>query len=382
MTVRKIFGRIHLWLGLATGLVIFIVALTGAIYCFAPELQNATQRYRFVAPASTSLLPPSQIKAIAAKQINNNKIERIFYGEKNKAVYVLISGNNGFGYAVFINPYTGEVLKVKNLQKDFFTVVLKLHRTLLIPYGEEIIKWSTIIFLIMLLSGIVLWWPKNKAASKQRFSIKRGTSTKRLNYDLHQVLGFYASWIALFSALTGLMFSFDWFANKVYDATGAHHSIVQKKAPLSDTTAIWKSSYSLPIDLAWSKLQPDLKEKYVAVEFILPKDKQAALLVRAKPENGTLYKMDFHYFDQYTGKEIPGAYVWGKYSDAHTIADNIRRMNYDIHTGAILAWPGRIALFFAALIVASLPITGFFIWLRRNKKQKESKMKSIIKEVL
>lgn len=367
MTLRKIFGKIHLWLGLATGLVIFIIALTGAIYCFAPELQNATQRYRFVTPSNKSYLLPSQIKTIAEQQINSKEVQRIYYGEKDKAVYVLFSGKNGFSYAVFINQYTGEVLKVKNLQKDFFTVVLKLHRTLLIPYGDIIIKWSTLIFLIMLISGIILWWPKNKTASKQRFTIKTGTSFKRLNYDLHCVLGFYASWIALFSALTGLIFSFGWFANKVYDLTGARHSIVQKKAPVSDTTTITKGTFSLPLDLVWNKMQPDLKEKYVAVEFILPKDKQASMLIRAKPENGTLYKMDFYYFDQYTGKEMPGSYVWGKYTEAYTTADKIKRMNYDIHTGAIFNWPGRIAVFFAALIVASLPITGFYIWWKKNK---------------
>lgn len=369
MTLRKISGKIHLWLGLATGLVIFIIALTGAIYCFAPELQNATQPYRFVTPANKPFLPPSQIKTIAEQQINRKEVQRIYYGEKDKAVYALFSGKKGFTHAVFINPYDGKVLKVKDLHKDFFTIVLKLHRTLLIPYGDIIIKWSTLIFLIMLISGIILWWPKNKPVSKQQFSIKKGTSLKRLNYGLHNVLGFYASWIALFSALTGLIFSFDWFANKVYDLTGARHSVVQKKAPLSDTIAITKGTFPLPIDLAWNKLQPDLKEKYVAVEFILPKDKQASILVRAKPEKGTLYKMDFHYFDRYTGKEIPGSYVWGKYSDAKTTADKIKRMNYDIHTGAILSWPGRVALFFAALIIASLPVTGFYIWWGRNKKK-------------
>ena len=95
--------------------------------------------------------------------------------------------------------------------------------------------------------------------------------------------------------------------------------------------------------------------------------------MHANPGKETLYKTDFRYFDQYSGKEFQAAYVWGRYKDAHTIADNIKRMNYDLHTGAIFGLPGRIALFFAALVVTSLPITGFFFWWGKKKKAKRSR---------
>jgi len=48
-------------------------------------------------------------------------------------------------------------------------------------------------------------------------------------------------------------------------------------------------------------------------------------------------------------------------------------MNYDIHTGAILGLPGKILAFFASLICASLPVTGFYIWYGRKYKKKEKK---------
>ncbi|MCA6440270.1 MAG: PepSY domain-containing protein, partial [Chitinophagaceae bacterium] len=66
-----------------------------------------------------------------------------------------------------------------------------------------------------------------------------------------------------------------------------------------------------------------------------------------------------------------GAYVWGNYKDAITLADNIKRMNYDIHTGAIFGLPGRLAIFFTALIAASLPITGFYFWWGKKRKIKK-----------
>lgn len=115
-------------------------------------------------------------------------------------------------------------------------------------------------------------------------------------------------------------------------------------------------------DLVWRQVEKDVPSKYATLLFVLPQTKKDAILVRANPEKETLYKTDFRYFDQFTGKEFSAAYVWGKWHDARPTADYIKRMNYDIHTGAILGFPGRIAFVFAALIVASLPITGIYIW--------------------
>ncbi|MGN6401662.1 MAG: PepSY-associated TM helix domain-containing protein, partial [Flavisolibacter sp.] len=228
------------------------------------------------------------------------------------------------------------------------------------------------IFLLMIITGIVLWWPKNRRAAKHGFAIMWRAHPKRLNYDLHKVLGFYAAWIVIFTVITGLIFAFEGFADFTYRLAGSNHSIVQKKPPLSDTT-VQKQNETAPIDLVWKLIEPDLDKKYTSALFVLPASKNAPLLVRANPEVETLFKTDFRYFDQYTGREIPGAYVWGQYKAAHTIADNIKRMNYDIHTGAILGLPGRIALFFAALIAASLPITGFYFWWGKKQKAKKSK---------
>src|SRR5688500_1321609 len=63
----------------------------------------------------------------------------------------------------------------------------------------------------------------------------------------------------------------------------------------------------------------------------------------------------------------------GKSANA-SVADNLMRMNYDIHTGAVLGLTGKIIAFFASLIVASLPITGFYIWWGRKQKDKERKL--------
>ena len=66
-------------------------------------------------------------------------------------------------------------------------------------------------------------------------------------------------------------------------------------------------------------------------------------------------------------QEIEVTHPYGKYKNA-SVADKIMRMNYDIHVGAIGGIPGKIIAFIASLFAASLPVTGFMIWLGRKKK--------------
>ena len=69
MTAKKVIGKLHLWLGLASGLVVFVVALTGCLYAFQAEIQDATQSYRFVQAENRPTLPPSTLRAIADAQL-------------------------------------------------------------------------------------------------------------------------------------------------------------------------------------------------------------------------------------------------------------------------------------------------------------------------
>jgi uncharacterized iron-regulated membrane protein len=71
-------------------------------------------------------------------------------------------------------------------------------------------------------------------------------------------------------------------------------------------------------------------------------------------------------------EELSVDHIYGRVHHA-AAADKLLRMNYDIHVGAILGLPGKILMFFASLICASLPITGFYIWWgRRNKKKRKA----------
>ncbi len=221
MTFKKLILQIHLWLGLATGLVVFIMGLTGAIYCFQPELSRLiTQPYLKVHAQERPFLPVSEYKRIAEAQLPGKKPTRILIKGPETAVIVQFSGKKPkpFSYAVFLDPYTGEVLKTRDMNSEFFRWILNGHMYLWLPQpvGKAVTGASTLIFLVMVISGIVLWWPRNKARKKSSFKVKWSASPKRLNYDLHNVFGFYASWILIFTILTGLYWSYEFTSKATY----------------------------------------------------------------------------------------------------------------------------------------------------------------------
>jgi uncharacterized iron-regulated membrane protein len=377
MTVKKLFGKLHLWFGLASGLVVFIVCITAAIWAFSPEIEEWTQPYRHVAKQEKPFLPVTQLQQIAEKQMPGKKTNRVIFNGNDKSAVADFYGE-GYYYTIFMNPYNGTVLKKKDNRGDFFGVVITGHYTLWLgEVGGQIVKWGTLIFLIMLITGIVLWWPRNKAARKQRFSIKLKASPKRLNYDLHNVLGFYASWILVCAALTGLVWTFDWLRSAEYWLGSGGKTMPEYPEPLS----IKNEKETLVLNGIDSVFAVNLAQYnnpyYAAVGF--PSGDSASYNISIYPKK-RYYDGDDYYFNQYTLQEIPVNF-YGQYKNANG-GERLSRMNYDIHIGNILGLPGRIAMFLAVLIGASLPITGFYIWWGRNKANKKKTKKEDRKSVI
>ncbi|MES2429833.1 MAG: PepSY-associated TM helix domain-containing protein [Bacteroidota bacterium] len=369
MTVKKIIGKIHLWLGLSSGLIIVFLGITGCILAFQREIESL-QSFRHVEAQNKPFLPPSELKKVAINALAKYPPHNVNYGAKDEAATIMYYGDDYF-YTLFLNPYTGEVLKLKDMSKDFFRVIINGHFYLWLPpkIGQTIATSATLIFLIMIISGLILWWPRNKAAKKQRFTIKWNASWKRKNYDLHNVLGFYMTWIALLIALTGLVMGFQWFANSVYWVTSGGKKKIEYYEPLSG-----KNKQSLVAISAEDKVWEITKANYPKAETIevhYVENDSVAIGAGANPDKTTYWKADYRYYDQYTFEEIPVTHMYGRLSNT-TMADKITRMNYDIHVGAVLGLPGKILAFCGSLIAASLPITGFLLWRGRRRAKKKS----------
>lgn len=357
-----------MWLGLSSGLIVLFLGVTGCILAFEQEIRNITQPYQYVEPLQQTFFPPSQLKPVAEKHLDGKKVLGIEYPGKNKAAVASYYDADTYKL-VYINPYTGVVQKVKDMNNDFFRIIVDGHFYLWLPpaIGQPIVASATLIFVIMMITGLILWWPKNKAARKQRFSIKLSARWRRINYDMHNVLGFYMTWITIFIALTGLVWGFQWFANSVYFVTSGGKSLPPHEHPVSDTL----QTRSVIVDAA-DHIYNLMYKKSIAGESIgvyYPSSDTDAIegIVNHRP--GTYYNTDYYHYDQYTLKELPATGVYaGSFKDA-AVADKIARMNYDLHVGALLGLPGKVLAFCGSLICASLPVTGFLVWFGRRKKK-------------
>lgn len=161
--MRKLFAKIHLWISLPLGILFSVICLTGAILVFENE--------------TLQLLNPSADVMSMGKHAPERK-ELVGY--------------------------------------DFFHSTLRIHRWLLDApakkgertVGKEIVGYSTLAMVIVLMSGIVIWWPRNRKVLKNRLSVTCSKGSRRFWYDSHVSIGFYATLLLLIMCLTGLVWSF------------------------------------------------------------------------------------------------------------------------------------------------------------------------------
>lgn len=385
--IKKAIRTIHLWLGFSSGLVVFILGTTGCIYVFEDELKYFFYKDKIYAdvPAGVPKKPVSELLAIAQETAGtSHPIQQIeIPTEANRSWLfrpVIKRETEAFTYfgeyayfrMLYLNPYTGKVIENENTKYEFFNIVLQLHRNLLLnrTAGHYITGVAVLIFIILLITGLVLWWPKNIAALKKGIALiwNKNTKWKRKNYDLHKIFGFYSFFFALLIALTGLTWSFDWFDNSVQWVANGGKSKKTKNI-FSDTTEVASTAFPTD-DILYSLEKQNPQAKLFTIN--IPAIKKATFNISIYYNEQLNYNRAHFQYDQYSGKLLRAI----TFQDKNT-GEKLKSMNYDIHVGRILSLPGKFSAFFISLIIASLPITGCCIWYgRRYKKGKANNLKA------
>lgn len=359
--VKKITSFLHLWLGLFSGIVVVIVAVTGCLYVFEEECRDIFQhKYYYVKAADGAVRKDiSELQSLVKKTHPAETVTGIRFKEEKDAAFIFSTKSRK---AISVNPYTASVIGVRDMENDFFNIVLKLHRTLYLgDVGKQIIKWNVLIFFIMCISGLVLWWPKQKRFFRQAVRINFKTNNrKRFNWDLHSVLGFYALLVLILVSLTGIFWMFDSVKNGVRLVT---NSPAKKKEEKLKSDPSQSNGFNAAAAYAYLIAQnPGAKETFIG----LPADSTAALRVVLRYPYIVVRKQVSMFFDQYNGKPLKEE----SFKNA-TGYEKVARANYSLHTGDIppLVIGSKIIYFLASLVAASLPITGFLIWLGRKRKK-------------
>lgn len=381
-TFRKIVAWLHLWLGLASGIVVFIVCLTGALWVFRYEVYYFTEPWQRVAVQQRPFLPPSALitktKAYLADRGDTAvSLADITYGSAGRSVSLGYRIGKNSQTDLYLDPFTGKVLQDKRKEDgtdNFFMFVRAGHRFLWLPqkYGSPIVGSFCIVFLLITITGLIWWYPLQwtRKSREKSFTIKWSANWKRLNVDLHNVVGFYASIFIFLLTLTGVMFTFQWFNDGVFrSVTGHAPPTKQQEAPFSDTTSAIKRVGNEPLDVIWHQVvrqHPD----YGKIILRVPDEPKEAYQAMVFFGDGTLiYNRAQYYFDQRSLKELPYTNEEDKPYIANSPGEKAYRMYFDIHTGQILGLPTKIIAFLACLVGASLPVTGFLIWWNKRKKK-------------
>ncbi|WP_183567982.1 PepSY-associated TM helix domain-containing protein [Mucilaginibacter sp. SP1R1] len=375
MTFKKIILFCHRWLGFISGLVVFIVSITGCLFCFQDEIQDAIHSYRKVEMQHKPYLDPSVLKAEALKGRAGATASYMYYYGADRPAGVLVNlPKDGMLY-IYLNPYTGKITHTENPARNFFIIVEYIHLYLLLPakVGGLVVGISVIIFMVIMITGLILWWPKRKSDRKRSFNIKWNSRWRRVNYDLHNVLGFYATSIALILAITGLSMVFESVRDGIYATAnlGKAHP-TEKLVAKSDSLLNGKVDNKNVIDQAFASAR---LTSPAAAMFLINDDaaKAGTIGITAYAKSLRYYNSDSYDFDKYTGKlinDLPQA--------KKSAGLKMNEMNYDIHVGQILGLTGKIIAFLTSLICASLPVTGFIIWLGKRKKSKSKKVKEVV----
>ncbi len=119
---KRYAGIVHLWLGLISGIVVFIMAITGCIFVFQDEIKDVVFDWRHIEPQNKSFVAPSIILDNVQKRFKDSEANMVVYQNKIRPATVSVILDN-ISYDIFLNPYTGEITHLQNLDSDFFITV-------------------------------------------------------------------------------------------------------------------------------------------------------------------------------------------------------------------------------------------------------------------
>lgn len=381
--MRKIFRNIHLWLSVPFGILITLICFSGAALVFEKEVMELCHReLYFVKKVEAAPLPMEQLMTkVAATLPDSVSVTGVnISSDPERAYQVTLSKPRRA--SMYVDQYTGEITG-KYERAPFFNFMFRMHRWLLdsmkqdggIFWGKMIVGTSTLMFVFVLISGVVVWWPRTRKALKNSLKIVANKGWRRFWYDLHVAGGMYALVFLLAMALTGLTWSFQWYRTGFYKTFGVEvqPSMGHGNASANATAKGGKrdgkpegregrGAHRYSPYTNWQQVYEQLAEANPDYKQISVSDGSASVAV---PRFGNQRGTDRYKFNPRNG-EITETTL---YKDLDN-SGKIRGWIYSVHVGS---WGGmltRILTFVAALIGASLPLTGYYLWIRKKIKRR------------
>ena len=377
--MKRIFRKIHLWLSVPFGVIITLVCFSGAMLVFEKELTRlfGEDIYK-VEKTDGRPLSVDSVAAVVARTLPEGvRVTGVTVGGDPAEAYK-VNLSKPKRAAVYVDQYTGEV-KGRQERPAFFSAMFRLHRWLLDTgrpegrpaWGKIIVGVSTIMFVVALVSGVAVWCPKTRRALRNGLKISVRKGSFRLWRSLHVAGGMYALLLLLAMALTGLTWSFPWYRSAFYavfgvemTAKGGAHGADDGKndggKERNGRSGRRRAAAAEPA--VWQKVYDRLRADNPHSASITVGNGTASVTFS---KFGNSRAADRYTFDRHTG-HITSAV---KYADSAP-SGKLRGWIYSVHTGTFGGLLTRVLWFIASLFGASLPLTGYWLWLRRLRKKR------------
>ena len=235
------------------------------------------------------------------------------------------------GFLLLVIKDISPLLGMEEGVEPFYKAVKQLHRWLfMVPnyphgglsVGRVIMAVSSMCMALVLLTGVVVWWPKSKKMLKSRLKVSTNKGFRRFVYDTHVSLGIYAFVFLFLMAITGPVFSFGWYRQGMSKLFGQNAEKMETKMPKGD-------------------------------------GKQAATKQNAFAHDNT------DRVKEHAQRQEGGAPETKKDGDGKKPGG--KRLFKSLHTGKWAGWFSRVLYAIAALVGGFLPISGYYLWWKKRQ---------------
>ncbi|SFJ44048.1 PepSY-associated TM helix domain-containing protein [Planctomicrobium piriforme] len=379
-SLRRMIWRWHFYAGMLVGPVLFVVALTGALYVFKDEIEGLA--YARIQTATAQGAQHSLQEQVASAGLFVTKRETLLapwrvtrlHGE-HRATMVSFRGEKGLRTVhVYVNPHDAQVLGCVDTERGWpklFATILNIHRHLFVgTIGRWITELSACWTLILLLTGLYLWWPRRLTRLGGVWVPRWRAKSYLLLRDLHALTGVY--YLPVFSVIvmTGLWYS---------DFLGQNSRRIAENFELGRpffSTAKRPDSKGQPPSVSPNqsveKIMPHLDslisighsrfpEKNVYVSLKNASSDQVE--VGAYNPSGAAGPVFFHTLQvRPESGEVISEKQHGKLSTVQWWGT----WNYPLHVGSIFGTISKVIWLLAAISLACLPLTGAWMWWKRR----------------
>jgi sulfite reductase (NADPH) flavoprotein alpha-component len=359
---KRILFRLHWICGIAAGLVLAVVGVTGAILGFEAELirfMNPELRIEGEHGAPKPL--SSLVEAVKAAQ-PDYRVRGVAWEGDDAALIVRMSrGAERGALQIAVDPYSGAVLGAPR-GAGFFETVEQLHRNLAAgPVGRQVVGASTAILIVLAISGIVLRWPRRASSVRSWLTFNVKLRGRPFMWHLHSVSATWLLAFYLIAALTGLWWSYDFYRDAVNRIAGV-------TSPMRRPGASPDARADIPpaaIDAAWTTFRHEAPDASRAT-LALAGDADAPIEIRyLTPASAHNRAWNTLKIDAKNGQSV-GDELYAELPRGRRFVSSL----FPLHSGDFFGWPGRIAMAIAALLMPFFFVTGIWMWVQRRAAAK------------